>query len=141
MTDTERPERPTEGVTPYLSIGGGRGQEAVAFYENAFCARVLERNFAQDGVRLMYAGLKINNGYLMLSDEFPEFGYKAAPPASVTMHLQVDDADRWFERAAAAGAEVVMPVADQFWGDRYGQLRDPFGHSWSIGGPLKGDAA
>ncbi len=140
MTDMPRPERPTNGVTPYLSIGGERGEEALDFYGRAFGAEVTERNLAEDGRRLMQAGLKINGGFVMLSDEFPEYRHAAKPPASVTMHLQVDDADRWFERAQAAGAEVTMPIADQFWGDRYGQLRDPFGHSWSIGGPLKDSA-
>ena len=139
---TDKPERPTSGsgVTPYLSIGGKRGQEALEFYGRAFDAEITERNLADDGVRLMQAGFKINGGFLMMSDEFPEYGHKSSPPASVTLHLQVDDADAWFERAQGAGCEVTMPIGDQFWGDRYGQLRDPFGHNWSIGGPLKGSA-
>ena len=135
MSET-RPERPTTGVTPFLAIGGGRGQEALAFYERAFEAQVIERNLAQDGKRLMQASLKVNGGWIMLSDDFPEHGFTAAPPASVTLHLQVDDADRWFARAVAAGCAVKMPIADQFWGDRYGSLADPFGHAWSIGSPL-----
>ncbi len=131
-------ERPTGGITPFLTIRERRGQEALAFYEAAFGAEVVERNIAEDGERLMQAGLRINNGWLMLSDEFPEWTGHPAPPAEgVTLHLQVDDADAWAERAAAAGAEVTMPVADAFWGDRYGQLRDPFGHQWSIGSPIK----
>jgi PhnB protein len=136
MSETQ-PERPTTGVTPFLAIGGGRGQEALAFYERAFEAKAIERNLAQDGKRLMQASLKVNGGWVMLSDDFPEHGFTAAPPASVTLHLQVDDADRWFDRAVAAGCTVKMPIADQFWGDRYGSLADPFGHAWSIGSPLK----
>ena len=132
--------RPTGGLTPFISIRDRRGREACAFYARAFGAELKEQQPAEDGERLMYAGLVINGDHLMLSDEFPEWGYKAGAPASVTLHLQVDDADAWVERAQAAGCEVTMPVADQFWGDRYGQLRDPFGHSWSIGGPLKGTA-
>jgi PhnB protein len=59
----------------------------------------------------------------------------------VTMHLQVDDADSWWNRALAAGATATMPIADQFWGDRYGRLIDPFGHGWSVGSPIKTAAA
>jgi PhnB protein len=75
----------------------------------------------------------------MLSDDFPDFnnGVAAPDPAGVMIHLEVDDADVWFERAVAAGASVRMPLADQFWGDRYGQLDDPFGHRWSIGSAKK----
>ena len=133
------PDRPTTGLTPFLTIREGRGQEALAFYEAAFGATVAEKNVAEDGKRLMQAGMTINDGWLMLSDEFPEWTGHAAPPAAgVTLHLQVDDADTWAARAVAAGAEVTMAVDDQFWGDRYGQLRDPFGHHWSIGSPISG---
>lgn len=137
MSDNQGPERPTTGVTPFLTIGGGRGQEALAFYERAFGGQVIERNVAQDGKRLMQASLKVNGGWVMLSDEFPEQGHTAAEPASVALHLQVDDADRWFNRAVEAGSTVTMAIADQFWGDRYGSVKDPFGHSWSVGSPLK----
>jgi PhnB protein len=135
MSDEQK--RPTDGLTPFLAIRGGKGQEALAFYERAFAAQVVDRNVAKDGVRLMQAALRINSGWLMLSDEFPEFGYSAAQPGAVTLHLQVDDADAWWRRALAAGATVAMDIADQFWGDRYGQLNDPFGHEWSVASPLK----
>jgi len=131
-------DRPGDGVTPFLTIRGRRGAEALAFYERAFGAVVTERNVAEDGQRLMQAGLRINGGWIMLSDEFPEWrGHDEPAPQGVMLHLQVDDADRWMERAAAAGAVVTMPVADQFWGDRYGQVTDPFGHRWSIGSPIR----
>ena len=94
----DRPERPESGITPFLGIRDNRAEEAVEFYGRAFGGEAVERNVAQDGKRLMQASLKINGAWLMLSDEFPEFGYKAEPPASVTLHLQVDDADRWWER-------------------------------------------
>ena len=136
MADTHRPERPTTGITPFLAISGGRAADAIAFYERAFHAVTTERNFTDDHKRLMQAALKINGGWIMLSDDFPEHGFTAAPPQSVTLHLQVDNADTWFSRAVAAGCTVKMPIADQFWGDRYGQLEDPFGHSWSIGSTL-----
>ena len=136
MSEIQRAERPTTGVTPFLTIGGERGEEALAFYGRAFGAEVVERNVMPDGKRLMQASLKLNGGWVMLSDEFPEFGHAAAPPASVVLHLQVDDADRWFARAVEAGCTVTMPIADQFWGDRYGSVTDPFGHGWSLGTPL-----
>ena len=130
-------ERPSTGITPFLAIRDKRAKEALDFYAKAFGAVIVEQNAAEDGERLMQASLKINDGWLMLSDEFPEHGFKAQPPASVTMHLAVDDADRWFSRAVEAGCTVRMPIADMFWGDRYGQVSDPFGHNWSVGSPLK----
>lgn len=135
MADT--PPRPTDGITPFLAIGGGRAKEALGFYEKAFGAEVIERNLAQDGKRLMQASAKINGGWIMLADDFPEMGFAAQAPGAVTLHLQVDDADRWWRRAKDAGATVLMEIGDQFWGDRYGQLKDPFGHSWSVGSPIK----
>ena len=124
--------------TPHLTIGGGRGAEAVDFYKAAFGAEELRRQPAQDGKRLLHAHLRINGGDLMLADDFPEYhGGGPVAPGGVTLHIHVDDADAVWNRAVAAGAEVRMPLEDQFWGDRYGQLKDPFGHSWSIGAPSK----
>ena len=127
------------GVTPYLTIGGGRANEAVDFYKRASDAEELGRHPAEDGRRLMHAHLRVNGADLMLSDDFPEYhgGGEAASPSGVTLHLAVEDADQAWSRAVGAGAEVAMPLADQFWGDRYGQLRDPFGHTWSIGAPSR----
>ena len=87
----------------------------------------------------MHAAVLINDCTVMLADEFPEYseGKRSSPDAlggtPVVLHLQMADADTFFNKAVAAGAEVKMPLADQFWGDRYGQLRDPSGHVWSIG--------
>lgn len=126
------------GVTPHLTITNGKAAEAIAFYEQAFGAREMGRHMAEDGRRIMHAHLTLNDGSLMLNDDFPEMmGKPSAPPASVTLHLQVDDADAWWDRAVAAGASVRFPIGDQFWGDRYGQVTDPFGHCWSIGAPSK----
>lgn len=86
----------------------------------------------------MHGHLRINGGSLMLNDIFAEFGMSRTASPNYVMHLQVDDADAWWNRAVEAGCEVVMPIADQFWGDRYGQLGDPFGVRWSIGAPSKG---
>jgi PhnB protein len=126
------------GVIPHLTIGGGRATEAIDFYTRAFGAEELGRHMAEDGKRVMHCHLRINGGSLMLNDDFPEWTGGVGVPAAVTLHLQTDDPDRWFARATEAGASVAMPLADQFWGDRYGQVTDPFGHRWSIGGPLKG---
>lgn len=133
---------PSGGVTPHLTIKDRRGHEAVAFYKKAFGAEeAMPPHLAQDGERIMHVHLRINGGSVMLNDEFPEYGGPADTPGAVTLHLQVDDADRWWSRAVEAGATPTMPLADQFWGDRYGQLKDPFGHSWSIGAPVKAAAA
>jgi PhnB protein len=124
------------GVTPYLMVRGA--SEAAGFYKRAFGAEELARTAGEDGKRLIHCHLRINGGDVMMSDEFPEYGYGLGEgPNGVTLHLAVDDADEWWNRAVGAGATITMPLAEQFWGDRYGQLRDPFGHSWSIGAPKK----
>ena len=129
---------PANGVTPHLTIGDRRAKEAIDFYTRAFGAeQAMPPHMADDGERVMHAHLRINGGSVMLNDDFPEYGGGAGKPGAVTLHLQVDDADRWFERAVGAGATTTMPLADQFWGDRYGQVKDPFGHSWSIGAPVR----
>ena len=125
------------GVYPYLTVKGGAA--AIQFYKRAFGAVEEFRNVADDGKRIMHARIRINGAAILLSDDFPEFhgGADSPPPQGVTIHLEVDDADKWWKRAVDAGAEIKMPLADQFWGDRYGQLRDPFGHSWSIAAPVR----
>ena len=131
-------DRAFPGVTPFLSVRDRRGPEALDFYVKAFGAEIPSKNMAQDGERIMQAELRLNGGAMMLADQFPEFMKgPGTPPEGVMLHLQVDDADTWFERAVAAGCEVVMPIDDQFWGDRYGQLRDPFGFEWSVASPSK----
>ncbi len=129
-------QEPGNGLTPHLAIGGGRAAEAIEFYKKAFGATELMRHAADDG-RLMHAHLKVNGSSLMLHDHFAEHhgGDPLPDPAGVMLHLQVDDADAWWNRATEAGATTVMELEDQFWGDRYGQLKDPFGHVWTIGAP------
>lgn len=129
---------PMGGVTAHLTIREGKGSEAVEFYQAAFGAEEQLRHLADDGKRIMHSHLKINGGSVMLNDDFPEYTGGISVPAGVTLHLQTDDADSWWERAVAAGATIRMPLDNQFWGDRYGQVVDPFGHTWSIGGPVKG---
>ena len=129
-------QEPEGGLTPHLAIGGGRAAEAIEFYKRAFNATELMRHASDDG-RLMHAHLKVNGASLMLHDHFPEHhgGQELPDPAGVMIHLQVQEPDAWWNRALDAGASVVMDLADQFWGDRYGQIRDPFGHLWSLGAP------
>ena len=129
---------PAGGITAHLTIRDNRAAEAIEYYKAAFGAETAMDPFmADDGKRIMHAHLLINGGHLMLNDDFPEYGGAAATPGSVTLHLQVPDADAAWERAIAAGGKEKMALADQFWGDRYGQLVDPFGFTWSIGAPVK----
>ncbi|WP_374403345.1 VOC family protein [Niveibacterium sp.] len=119
-------------LTPHLVCRNAA--DAIGFYERAFGAVTLGRLPGPDG-KLMHAMLKIGDSALMLNDEFPEFGAlgpQAGATSPVTIHLFVEDVDATFARAVEAGARVTMPVADMFWGDRYGKLEDPFGHQWSV---------
>ncbi|HYD55979.1 MAG TPA: VOC family protein [Burkholderiales bacterium] len=124
-------------VTPHLICAGAA--QAIEFYKEAFGAEELARLPAPDG-RIMHAMLRIGDSNVMLVDEMPEWcalGPKALKGSPVTIHLNVANADATVERAVKAGAKVVMPVADQFWGDRYGKIEDPFGHSWSVAHPVR----
>jgi len=130
---------PMGGVTAHLTILDRRAAEAIDFYTRAFGAEsAMDPFMEEDGERIMHAHLLINSGHLMLNDDFPEYGMGETAPGGFTLHLQVADADAAWARAIEAGATEVMPLADQFWGDRYGQVRDPFGVRWSIGAPVKG---
>ncbi len=138
-TSSDKPATgPDSGVTPHLTVSDGPA--AVAFYVEAFGAVERFRQMAEDGVRIFHCFMGLNDGLLMLNDHFPEFGDSASElkPAGVTIHLQVPDADAAWKRATDAGATVVVPLANQPWGLRYGVLRDPFGHKWSIGTRLRG---
>ncbi|MDQ3369845.1 MAG: glyoxalase/bleomycin resistance/extradiol dioxygenase family protein [Myxococcota bacterium] len=130
---TSAPAPKVTGVTPYISVRDATA--AAAFYQRAFGAAVVALVPMSEGTRIIHGYLIINNGPLFLSDPFPEHGHPLQAPQAFALHLQVDDADAWFDRAVAAGAEVIMPISVQFWGDRYGQIKDPFGVTWSIGGP------
>jgi PhnB protein len=137
----ETNDRPISPLSPHLFVSNAAA--AIDFYKKAFNAEELTRHAAPDGKRLMHAALLINGSTLMLCDDFPEYrGGKGSTPEAlggspVVLHLQVADADPVYERAVAAGATVAMPLADQFWGDRYGQVTDPFGHTWSIGARVR----
>ena len=120
-------------VTPHLTVRGAA--RAIDFYARAFGAEELTRMPAPDGERIMHAELRIGDSRVFLNDEFPDMGGRSpealgGTPAS--LHLYVEDVERAFARAVAAGAKVHMPLQDMFWGDRYGRLVDPFGHEWSM---------
>lgn len=124
-------------VSPHLVCAGAA--KAIDFYKAAFGATENVRLPMPDG-RLMHACLTINGSSVMLVDEFPEMcsqGPSALKGTPVTIHLMVDDVDALTAKAVAAGAKVIMPVADMFWGDRYGVIEDPFGHRWSIATPQR----
>jgi PhnB protein len=110
--------------------------DAIAFYEAAFGARETYRLIEPGGTRIGHAELDFDGIKVMLADEFPEFGVKgpeAIGGTPVTVQLQVDNADAAIDRALKAGATLERPVQDQFYGERTGTIRDPFGHRWSIG--------
>jgi PhnB protein len=130
-------------VVPYLTVNDGVG--AIAFYKKGLGAKEIMKMPADDGKRLMHAQVEINGHAVYLSDDFPEFaGGKSRSPdklggTPVGMIIQLDapkEVDQWMARAVKAGATVTMPAADQFWGDRFGVITDPFGHSWQFGAPL-----
>jgi len=132
-------DQPT--FAPYLVVSSAAA--AIDFYKNAFGAVELVRHAAPGTDKLMHAHLVIHGGHVMLSDDFSaQMGGKSETPQAlggspVTFHIHTDNADAVWAEAVAAGAETIMPLADQFWGDRYGQLRDPFGHKWSVGQTLR----
>jgi len=120
-------------VTPHLVVEGAAS--AIEFYKQAFDAKEQSRLPRTGDGKLMHASIRIGDSTVMLVDDFPEWGAlgpKALKGSPVTIHLYVKDVDAVVARAVKAGARVTMPVADQFWGDRYGQLEDPFGHRWSV---------
>jgi PhnB protein len=119
-------------ATPYLIVSDAA--TALDFYKSAFGAAEIMR-FAMPGGKLGHAEIQLGNSRIMLADEFPEMGYVG--PSSlggtpVSIHLYVDDADSLFNRAVGAGAQVLRPMKDEFYGDRTGTLKDPFGHMWSV---------
>jgi PhnB protein len=118
-------------VTPAITIKGAA--KAIEFYKKAFGAEEILAMRTPDG-GVMHAEIRIGDSIIMLGDEFPEFGHKAPMEGHISssLNIYVTDVDKAFERAVAAGAKVLFPLADQFWGDRYGKLVDPFGHVWGL---------
>jgi uncharacterized glyoxalase superfamily protein PhnB len=130
-----------EGLIPHLVCDSC--SEAIAFYKKAFGAEEMHRMPAPDGRRLMHAAIRIGKSFVFLVDDFPEHcGGKSQSPKGlngtpVTIHQYVVDCDAAIKRAADAGAKVIMPAQDMFWGDRYGLVTDPFGHNWSFASHIK----
>ena len=122
-----------QGVTPHLICAGAA--DAIEFYKRAFGAVEMMRMPTPDGRRIMHACIRIEGSNVFLVDEMPEWGAlspKSLKGSPVTIHLQVENVDKVVAGAVAAGAKVIMPVEDMFWGDRYGKIEDPFGHHWSV---------
>ncbi len=119
-------------ITPYLVVRDAA--RAIDYYKRAFGAKERDRMAGPDG-RIMHAELQIGDSILMLSDEFP-MGQCRSPQSlggtSAQLYLHVEDVDSLFQRAVDAGGTADMPVSDQFWGDRFGKLTDPFGHQWGL---------
>ncbi|MFI5420794.1 MAG: VOC family protein [Nitrososphaerales archaeon] len=119
-------------VTPYLVVNNG--SEAIEFYKKAFGAKEVLRHKAPDG-KILNAQLKIGDSMVLLSDEFPGAGTRSPMSlgtSTVTLHVYTKDVNKLWQKATAAGASIIMPLNNQFWGERYGQLADPFGHRWSL---------
>lgn len=132
MAEKRTPPEGMAPIIPHLVCKGAA--DAIEFYRKAFDAVEQMRVPAPDG-RLMHAMIHVNGAPVFLADEFPEYGSRG--PATlggtpVTIHLYSSDADAFVARAEQAGARVIMPVQEMFWGDRYGIVQDPFGHHWSV---------
>lgn len=136
-TDANPLPQALNGLVPYLQVDGAA--KAAEFYKRAFGAKEAYRQPVDDQGRTMHIHLHINGSSLMLSDAYPEYGHPLEKPQAFSLMLPVDDIDAWWEKAVAEGAEVVMPIEVMFWGDRYGQLRDPFGVLWALNAPTKAD--
>lgn len=127
MSDTPA----TSGLTPYINVDGAAA--AMDFYIKAFGAIERGRNTMGDDTRIIHGSLEINGGPLFVSDFFPDHGFPAVAPQGYNLHLQVNDAQAWWDRAVAAGCTITQPLKLEFWGDTYGQLKDPYGVTWAIG--------
>jgi PhnB protein len=119
-------------ITPYLSIKGAA--DAIEFYKRAFGAKEVMRMAQPDG-RVGHAELQMGDSRVMLADEFPDMDFRSPHSIGgtpVTLHMYVENVDAVVEQAVAAGAKVVRPVQDQFYGDRSGTVADPYGHVWHV---------
>jgi PhnB protein len=124
-------------ITPHIVVRDA--SKASDFYQAAFGAEERDR-LPLPGGKLMYAELAFGDSTVMVADEFPDFGILsplALGGTAVVLHMEVEDVDAAWQRALDAGAEVSQPLADQFWGDRHGQLLDPFGHKWGLAQHLR----
>lgn len=130
--NTEERHFPT--LTPYLVVRNA--MEAIDFYQKALGAKVRDVSKTPEGDKVMNAQLEIGDSVLMLNDEFPDYGSTAPQPGErvhTTIHINSKNIDADWQRAVDAGVQVTMPLADMFWGDRYGQFTCPYGYRWSMG--------
>jgi PhnB protein len=131
----------SHGVIPHLIVEDAAS--ALKFYKKGLGATETMRMPADDGKRILHAEIEVNGARVFVMDDFPEHskGKRSTPAAlsgtPVMLHLEVRNCDAAVKRAVAAGAKVTLPPMDAFWGARYGQVVDPFGHSWSFAHPLK----
>jgi PhnB protein len=124
-------------VTPHITVRDAKA--ALEFYKKALGAQVLHVSHTPNG-KVMHATMKIGDSIIMMNDEFPEMGGSPAPRGEAqgfTLHVYVDNVDSLFKQAESAGATVKMPLQDQFWGDRYGIVMDPYGFKWSLATHVK----
>ena len=123
------------GAVPYMTVDGAI--KAAEFYKKAFAAEVAVIHPPDEKGRTMHAHVYINGASVMLSDAYPEHGHPLKAPAAFSVMLPVNDIDAWYKRAVDAGCTALMPPADMFWGDRYGQVKDPFGVIWAMNSAIK----
>ena len=136
-TPTTAAPRGIRTVTPYLVIDGA--SKAIEFYKRAFGAKEVDRSPMPDGT-LMHATIRIGDSIIMMSDEFPGGDSKSPTSAgstTVNLHISSKDVDKLWNQALNAGAKPTLPLENQFWGERYGKLQDPFGHIWSVSMTVK----
>ena len=134
---SQQPFPPAKGgITAYLTVEGA--QKVAAFYEKAFDGKIVASMPPDEKGRTMHVHLYINGASVMLSDAYPEQGHPYVAPGGYSLVLNVDsDIDAKYQRAVDAGCTATMPPSDMFWGDRYGQLKDPFGVTWAMNQPKK----
>ena len=122
------------GVVAYLQVDGA--MKAAEFYKRAFGAEIVGAHPPDEQGRTMHVHLYINGSSLMLNDPYPDYGHPLEKPQGYLLTLPVTDIDAWWKRATEAGMEVTLDLQVMFWGDRYGQLRDPFGVLWAMNEPV-----
>ncbi len=140
ITDTQPADTPLMapalgGVVPYLCVDGA--VKAADFYVKAFGGEIVGLNPPDESGRTMHVHLYINGGSVMLGDGYPEHGCPVTPHQGYNLHQTLPDVDAAWKRAVDAGCEIVLPLQLMFWGERYGQVRDPFGVLWSLSQPAQ----
>ncbi|WP_105414944.1 glyoxalase/bleomycin resistance/extradiol dioxygenase family protein [Neorhizobium sp. T25_27] len=137
QTNDKQAQSPVRGgVVAYLQLDGA--MKAAEYYKKALGAEIESFHPVDDQGRTMHIHLYINGSSVMLCDPYPDYGHPLEKPQAFTMMLPVDDIDFWWKRAVDAGMTVETELQVMFWGDRYGQVRDPFGVAWAMNAPVKG---